>query len=112
MHSAPNEVSNLLERRPKLMGTTRDKLMAAVDDSELRSIVNELYRPGAKIGDGGTAAMLVEEFNNGLSKHLKKATQRLNQLNNLKNSKNLGLNAWDIVDALKSDLQYAVDLFR
>lgn len=32
------------------------------------------------MGDGGTAAILVEEFNNGSSTHLIKATERLNQL--------------------------------
>ncbi len=33
-----------------------------VQNSELHRIINELYRPGATVGDGGTAAILAEEF--------------------------------------------------
>ena len=64
------------------------------------------------VGDGGTAAILVEEFNNGSSKHLKKAKERLKQLNDLANSGKLGLNDLDVVDALINDLEYAINLFK
>jgi len=60
-YGSPYKVDSLLDGRPELSGTTRDKLLTTVQNSELRKIVNELYRPGATVGDGGTAAMLVEE---------------------------------------------------
>ena len=70
------------------------------------------YRPGATVGDGGTAAILVDEFNNGTSKHLQKATERLKQLQELQKSGQLGLNDLDIVEALIEDLEYAIGLFN
>ena len=60
-YGSPDKVDNLLSGRPELSGSSRDKLLTTVQNSELRKIVNELYRPGASVGDGGTAAILVEE---------------------------------------------------
>ena len=105
-------IENLLNNRPELIGTTREKLLATIQDSELASIVNELYRPGATVGDGGTASILVQEFNNDSSKHLIKATQRLKQLKSLSSSRKLGLNDLDVVDELINDLENAIDLFN
>lgn len=75
-------------------------------------IVDELYRKTATTGDGGTAAKLTEEFYQGSSKHLQKATDRVKQLNDLINSKKLGLNDLDIAETLKRDLEDAITLFR
>ena len=111
-YGSPYKVDSLLDGRPELSGTTRDKLLTTVQNSELRKIVNELYRPGATVGDGGTAAMLVEEFNNGSSTHLIKAIERLKQLKNLVRSGKLGLNDLDVVEALIDDLEYAISLFN
>ena len=91
-YGSPDKVDNLLSGRPELSGSSRDKLLTTVQNSELRKIVNELYRPGASVGDGGTAAILVEEFNNGSSTHLIKAIERLKQLRNLASSGKLGFN--------------------
>ena len=105
-------IESLLNNRAELTGTTREKLLSTVQDSELAKIVTELYRPGATVGDGGTASILVEEFNNGSSKHLIKATERLKQLKNLSTSGKLGLNDLDVVDALIDDLESAINLFN
>ena len=110
-YGSPDKVDNLLSGRPELSGSSRDKLLTTVQNSELRKIVNELYRPGASVGDGGTAAILVEEFNNGSSTHLIKAIERLKQLRNLASSGKLGFNDLDVVEALIDDLEYAVSLF-
>ena len=110
-YGSPDKVDNLLNGRPELSGSSRDKLLTTVQNSELRKIVNELYRPGASVGDGGTAAILVEEFNNGSSTHLIKAIERLKQLRNLASSGKLGFNDLDVVEALIDDLEYAVSLF-
>ena len=106
-----SEISTLLDGRQELTGTTRDKLMATVQDSQLRSIVNELYRPGATVGDGGTADILVWEYHVGSSKHLIKAKARLTQLNRLADSGIFNLNDWDILDALRIDLENAISLY-
>lgn len=111
-YSFPNEIGHVLSQRGELTGTVRDKLLTTTVNSELREIVNQLYREGAVVGDGGTAAMLIEEFNSGTSTHLLKATERLTQLNRLITSGTLGMNDLDIAIAIRDDLQYAVDLFK
>ena len=108
----PNKIDSLLDGRPELTGSTRDKLLATVQDLELRKIVNELYRHGATVGDGGTAAILVEEFSKGSSTHLLKATERLKQLKKLASSGKLGLNDLDVVEALIDDLESAISLYN
>lgn len=110
--SGSDSIQQLLGNRPELTGNTRDKLLSTVQNSDLSKIVNELYRPGATVGDGGTASILVQEFNNGTSKHLIKATERVKQLKSLSTSGKLGLNDLDVVDALINDLEYAISLFK
>ena len=111
-HASPNKIDSLLDGRPELTGSTREKLLATVQDPELSKIVNELYRPGATVGDGGTAAILVEEFSKGASTHLLKATERLKQLKKLASSGKLGLNDLDVVEALIDDLESAISLYN
>ena len=55
---------------------------------------------------------MVYEFNNGLSRHLQKATERLGQLHGLQSSGKLGLNDLDIIEALIDDLDYAIRLYK
>ncbi|WP_246316927.1 hypothetical protein [Paenibacillus agri] len=97
---------------PELTGSTREKLLSAVQNGDLRKIVNELYRPGATVGDGGTASVLRKEFYEGSSTHLQKAKDRVKQLNDLAKSGKLGLNDLDILDALRDDLGNAIRLFK
>lgn len=111
-YSSPNKIDSLLDGRPELTGSTRDKLLATVQDPELSKIVKELYRPGATVGDGGTAAILVEEFSKGSSIHLLKTTERLKQLKKLASSGKLGLNDLDVVEALIDDLESAISLYN
>ena len=106
------EVELVLDNMPELTGTNREKLLSIVQDSDLSSIVNELYRPGTNIGDGGTASALAYEFHRGSSRHLQKAKDRLRQLNNLANSGKLSLSDLDIVDALRMDLENSIKLFN
>ena len=46
-------ISELLENRPELTGTNREKLLSMVQDTKLAASINEVYRPGASVGDGG-----------------------------------------------------------
>ena len=79
---------------------------------QLFKIINEVYRPGASIGDGGTADKLISEFYEGNSTHLLKAQERLKGINKIINSGNLGLNDLDIAEAIRDDLEYAIGLFK
>jgi hypothetical protein len=107
-----NRVTGLLGKMPEFSGSTRERLLSAVQNGDLRKIVNELYRPGAKVGDGGTASILTKEFYEGSSTHLQKAQDRVKQLNDLAKSGKLGLNDLDILDALRDDLENAIRLFK
>lgn len=44
----------------------RDKLLKKVKNSLLKNAVNQLYRPGSLIGDGGTASVIKFEKRTGL----------------------------------------------
>lgn len=96
---------------PKLTGTYTDKLKAVIQDTDLWKEVNELYRPGAVTGDGGTATKLMHEFYKGSSKHLQKATERLDNLKEIVEAGNLSLNDLDIAEALITDLENAIKLY-
>lgn len=71
-----------------------------------------MYRPGATVGDGGTADKLIAEFYEGNSRHLPKAMERLNGINRIINSGTLGLNDLDLAEALRDDLENAIRLFK
>ncbi|MDR1387596.1 MAG: DNRLRE domain-containing protein [Propionibacteriaceae bacterium] len=49
-----------LERSP-----VGQELMAQAEDTRLRDFIGELYRPGADVGDGGTAAAIIQELATG-----------------------------------------------
>ena len=105
-------ISELLENRPELIGTNREKLLSMVQDTKLAAYINEVYRPGASVGDGGTADKLIMEFYEGSSRHLPKAKERLVGINRIIDSGKLGLNDLGIAEALRDDLEYAIDLFK
>lgn len=107
-----SNISQLLADKPELTGTNREKLLSMVQNSKLASIINEVYRSGASVGDGGTADKLIMEFYEGGSRHLLKAKERLVAINKIINSGELGLNDLDIAEALRDDLVYAIDLFK
>ena len=107
-----NNVTTLLGKMPEFTGSTREKLLSAVQSVDLKGIVNELYRPGAKVGDGGTADILRQEFYSGTSAHLQKAQDKLRELNKLAKSVKLKLNDLDILHALTDDLESVIRLFK
>lgn len=66
--------------------------MSTVQDSTLASFVDQVYRPGATVGDSGTADKLIFESYENNSRHLPKAKERLIGINRIINSRKLGLN--------------------
>ena len=65
------EISKKLEL--KLANNNREKMLSSVKTQKAKSILSELYRLGATIGDGSTADMLIHEAINGIT-HGKKIT--------------------------------------
>jgi len=92
--------------------TTRDQLLSKVSNAALRNAINELYKKGAKVGDGGTAAALRQEKLTNLpvgSKfHLQKAGDMLKHLEKLIKEQKLSPEdlkmAQDLIDDLKDAL--------
>ena len=109
---ASANVSEFLDRYSEVSGSTRERLMSLAQNSKLSSIVNELYRPGASVGDGGTADKLLSEYMAGGAQHLAKAQDRILQLQRLISSSELGFNDLDMAQALRDDLEYAVQFFK
>jgi hypothetical protein len=106
------ETSKLLDYRPELTGSNREKLLSTIQNKKLKNVANELYRPGSTTGDGGTASKLMDECISANSTHLTKAEQRLRQLNNIGKNELLSLNDWDILDVVRYDLEQAINLFK
>lgn len=68
-----------------LAKTNRERILNSVKTQKAKNIISELYRPGATIGDGGTADMLREEAINGVQpgkkSHYQKAIDRVREIN-------------------------------
>ena len=107
-----NNIGEYLDKRQELTGSTREKLLQQARDAGLRKEINELYRDKAVIGDGGTADALRDEFEKGTSKHLQKAQERLNRINDIISNNKLSLEDLDLAEALRDDLESAINLFN
>jgi hypothetical protein len=101
------------------VATERGQLLSEVTNPELKALLNELYRPGATIGDGGTAAALGQEVrdNDELVRasgaisfqHYEKAVSYLKSLGKLVKSKTLGPQDDDIALGQINQLSRAVE---
>jgi hypothetical protein len=101
-----------VEGSQKLLNTARGNLMAGASDSKLRNIVNELYRPNARIGSGSTADAIRHELSTGelLSKsgHVQKGVQYREAIRTLLESGGLSPGDRQIAEGLLLDLQKAL----
>ena len=71
--------------------------------------MNELYRPGASVGDGGTAAILVEECNNGSATHLIKAIETVSYTHlMMMHLRRVNLTGKDLRETLQSVLELSL----
>lgn len=68
----------------KLVNDNRESLLKSVKTQKAKNIISELYRPGAFIGDGGTADKLIDEAINGVQpgerSHYQKAKDRVREI--------------------------------
>lgn len=97
-----NQVNNL---------NTRENLINSVQNNKLTNAVNEIYRPGATVGDGGLADAVRHELSTGElvggRSHLTKATERIINLENIIRTQNLSPNDLRIAQELLDDLRRA-----
>jgi RHS repeat-associated protein len=97
------------ETSKALIGMSRDRLLHLAQDSKLKNILNDLYRPGAKIAGGSTGDVVRHELRTGvlLSKagHKHKSYIYRNTLLKMWHSGNLSLSDRKIVKEVLIDLQ-------
>ncbi len=74
------------KRLSESLSTERERLLSKMKTEKGKSIINELYRPTASIGDGGTADALIHEADVGVkpgdTSHYQKAMDRAKEINN------------------------------
>jgi hypothetical protein len=90
----------------------REQLLNIVETNEAKQIINELYRSGAKIGDGGTADAIRHERrtgeNVGGKGHIIKGIERLRQIEKIL-ERNQQHPDKAILEYLKQDLSDALE---
>lgn len=98
--------------KPKEMSKKGKDLYNKAQDSRLKNHIKELYRPGATIGDGGTADALREENKTGKlvggKSHKQKTIERLSALKKLYNKGNLSVSDKKLIKELIDDLEDAL----
>ncbi|NDI36669.1 hypothetical protein [Chengkuizengella sediminis] len=91
----------------------RDELLNTVGNQKLRNAIDQMYRPGAKIGDGGLADVIRHELKTGelLSPkgHFQKGFERISNLKNIINKENLSPSDLKLAQDLLDDLQKALE---
>lgn len=92
----------------KNMSPKGQELYNSAENQSLKNQIAELYRPGAMIGDGGTADALREEIKTGKlvagKSHFIKASERVKALTKLINSGTLSASDTQIAQQLIDDL--------
>lgn len=87
----------------------RDKYLKIVQNAALYRTINELYRETAKVGDGGTAAKLLDKFFKGEPlRHLQKSQEFIIRFNRILQNQNLTDEESRLVYQLLNDLYNAV----
>lgn len=103
------------ELENEMLNKYREKLLKSVKTKKAKNIISELYRPGASIGDGGTADALIDETINGIKPgkkgHYQKATDRIKEIEN-SIKKNLVPGDEEILLKEKEKLEKAIKLWE
>ncbi len=92
--------------------TKREKLLSQASNQKLKNAINELYRPGAVTGDGGTADAIRSELKTGApvggKPHIQKGYDRLRNLQNILKREELTPREKTIIQELIDDLEKAL----
>lgn len=88
------------------------KLLNKVSSTKLKNTIKEIYRPGAKIGDGGLADAIRHEIKTGQlvggKSHIQKGVERLKNLERISQREHLTKQERKIVEDLIRDLKRAL----
>ena len=89
------------------------KLLSKVSNPKLTNTIKEIYRPGAKVGDGGLADAIRHEIKTGNlvggKSHIKKGMERLKNLERISSKESLSKQEKNIAEALINDLKQALE---
>ena len=96
-------VRSAAQSAPKLLGTARDNLLNAAQNSRLRGAINELHRLVAKLGSGSSMDAIRIE-----GSHVTKVLERRTQLTRILNEESLNTTDRQIVKHLLIDMQDAL----
>jgi hypothetical protein len=103
---------------PKAYGGTkgsnlRERLLSAVVNSKLKNAIDQIYRPKAKVGDGGLADAIRHEKATGEKvggrSHLQKGKERQKNLENILAKETLNARDTSIIQQLIDDLKQALE---
>ncbi len=87
-------------------------LLSKTKDERLKNVIKELYRPGSKIGDGGTAAAIKFEKKTGVpvggKSHIQKGQERIKNLERIINNPNVSSKDKKVAQKLYNDLNKAL----
>jgi len=90
----------------------RDVIMESVSNPKLKNAVDQIYRPGAKVGDGGLADAIRHELTAGElvggKSHIQKGFERVKNLENILAKENLSQTEREITQKMLSDLKDAL----
>ena len=110
--SVSNAPSPLKDSSPKEISLTGKSLLESAQTDEVKDLIKQLYRPGAEIGDGGTADALKYEKETskvvGNKSHEQKAKERVSQIKKIL-SKNPNHTDKDLLQKLLKALEDALN---
>lgn len=96
----------------KAMSIKGQRLLNKAGDKKVKNVIKELYRPGANIGDGGTAAAIHHEIKTGKlvggKSHIIKGKERIKNLENILKRNDLTKKDRKIAEKLYKDLKKAL----
>ncbi len=102
-----SDAAKIVQRSEK--GT---KLLSKVTNPKLKNTIKELYRPGAKVGDGGLGSAIRKEKESGQliggKSHIQKGIERLRNLENILSKETLTREEKKITEDLISELNDAL----
>ncbi len=92
--------------------TVRETLLDSVSNQKLKNAIDQIYRPCAKIGDGGLADAIRHELKTGElvggKSHITKGIERARNLENIIRTQNLSKSDLEIATKLLNDLKNAL----
>jgi hypothetical protein len=102
---ATNQIPQVIRIVQFTPGYVREQLLSVAQSPQVRTLVSELYRTNAAVGDGGTADFVREQLVQGVVEgHFEKAVGYLNSMNNLLQSGSLSQSDQLLVQVMYADM--------